>query len=106
MMRAQQAVAQAVEGADPHAARVDRQHGRDAREHLPGSLVGEGHREQRHRTHLPGLDQPRDPRRQYAGLAAARAREDQRRHAREGDRFELLRVEAVENGRGHERSGL
>src|SRR5258706_5806066 len=44
-MRAQQAVAQAVKRADPHAARADRQHRRDPREHLAGRLVGESNGE-------------------------------------------------------------
>jgi hypothetical protein len=41
VVRAQQAIAQAVERADPHAARVDRQHRGKAREHLARGLVGE-----------------------------------------------------------------
>ena len=41
VVRAQEAVAQAVEGAYPHAAHVDGQHGGEAREHLLGRLVGE-----------------------------------------------------------------
>ena len=50
VMGAQEAVAQAVEGADPHAARADRQHRREARQHFLGRLVGECHR------HDPGWD--------------------------------------------------
>jgi hypothetical protein len=41
VMRAQQPVAQAVERAHPHAARVDRQHRREAREHLARGFVSE-----------------------------------------------------------------
>ena len=43
VVRAQKAVAQAVEGPDPHAAHVDGQHGRQARCHFLGGLVGKGH---------------------------------------------------------------
>ena len=93
VVRAQHAVAQAVKSADPHAARVDRQHRRDAREHLLGGLVGESHRQEPVRAHLPGLYQPRDARRQHARFAAAGAGEYQRRLVRQRDRFELLFVQ-------------
>jgi hypothetical protein len=92
-MRAQHAVAQAVEGADPHAARVDRQHRRQPRLHLLGGLVGEGHGQDAGRRHAPVLDQPGDPRGQHAGLAAARAGQDQGRLVRQGDGGELFGVE-------------
>ena len=44
-VRAQEAVAQAVESADPHAAHVERQHAGQARHHLARGLVGEGDRQ-------------------------------------------------------------
>ncbi|MDT4853017.1 hypothetical protein FQZ97_872710 [compost metagenome] len=44
-VRTQQAVGQAVEGADPHAGGIDAEHLFDARAHLCGGLVGEGHRQ-------------------------------------------------------------
>ncbi|MCY1232754.1 hypothetical protein D9M72_452660 [compost metagenome] len=84
-MRAQHAVAQAVEGADPHAAGVDRQHRRQPRLHFLGGLVGKGHRQDARRRDPAVLDQPGDARGQHAGLAAARARQDQRRFVRQGD---------------------
>ena len=84
-VRAQHAVAQAVEGADPHAARVDRHHRADARQHLARRLVGEGDREDARGRDAPALDQPGDARGQDAGLAAARAGEDQRVLVRQGD---------------------
>ncbi len=43
----QQAVGQAVEGADPHALRVDVQQLLDTLAHLRGGLVGKGHRQDR-----------------------------------------------------------
>jgi hypothetical protein len=102
---AQQPVAQAVKGADPHAAGVDRQHRRDARQHFLRRLVGEGDRDEAARAHLPGLDQPRNARGEHARLAAAGAGEDQRRLVRQRDRFELLFIEAGEKIRGHDRRG-
>jgi hypothetical protein len=84
-------------------ARVDRQHGGDARQHLLRGLVGEGHRDEPGGAHLPGLDQPRDTRRQHAGLAAARAREDQCGLVGKRDGFELLFVETGE--KIHDRRG-
>ena len=78
-VRAQEAVAQAVEGADPHAAHGDREHRVEPRQHLLGGLVGEGHRQHAAGRELAGLDQPGDARRQHAGLAGAGAGEDQRR---------------------------
>jgi hypothetical protein len=77
-MRAQHAVTQAVEGADPHAARVDRHHRGDARQHLARRLVGEGDREDPRRRDAPTLDEPSDPRSEHPRLAAARAGQDQR----------------------------
>ncbi|CFP61046.1 Uncharacterised protein [Bordetella pertussis] len=77
MVRAQHAVAQAVEGTDPQATRVDRQQGRHAREHFTRRLVGKGDCQQRKWTGLAGLNQPGHPGRQYAGLAAARPGENQ-----------------------------
>ena len=92
---AQQAVAQAVKSADPHAARVDRRQRREAREHFPGGLVGEGHREHRRRVGLARSQQPGDPRREYARLAAAGACENQCRTVRQGYCGQLLGVEVA-----------
>ncbi len=100
-VRAQQAVGETVEGADPHAARVDRQHRRDAREHFLRRLVGEGHRENAVRRHPAGLDQPRNARGQHARLARTRAREDQRGRVRQRHRGALFGIEASQQGVGH-----
>ena len=78
-VRAQEAVAQAVEGADPHAAHRDRQHRVEPRQHLLGRLVGEGDGQHAARRELAGLDQPGDAGGEDAGLAGAGAGEDQRR---------------------------
>ena len=92
-VRAQEAVAQAVEGADPHAAHVDRQHRAEPRQHLLGRLVGEGHGQHAARRDLAGLDQPGDAGRQHARLARAGAGQDQRVLGRQRDGGELLGVE-------------
>ena len=104
VVRAQQPVAEAVEGAHPHAARVDRQHRREAREHLARRLVGEGDREDARRARLPGLDQVGDARGEHARLAAAGAREDEGGLARQGDGLELLGIEVFEEA-GHGAAG-
>ena len=96
VMRAQHPVAQAVEGADPHAARVHRRQRRKAGQHLLGGLVGERHRKDRQRARLAGGEQPRDARRQHARLAAAGAGKDQRRRVRQRHRGELFGVEILE----------
>ena len=97
---AQEAVAQAVEGADPHAAHRNREHRVEPRQHLLGGLVGEGHGQHAAGRELAGLDQPGDPRGQDAGLARAGAGEDERRLGRQGDGGELLGIEAFEQARG------
>jgi len=100
-MRAQHSVAQTVERANPQAARIDRQHGRNAREHLLRGLVGkrDGHEPQR--AHLPGMDQPGRPGREHARLAASRTRKHERRVLRQSDRLELLFVETGKKSWGH-----
>ncbi len=98
-VRAQEPVAQAVEGADPHAAHGNREHRVEPRQHLLGGLVGERHRHHAAGRKLAGLDQPGDPRRQDAGLARARAGEDERRLGRQRDGGELLGIEALEQAR-------
>ncbi|MNZ35787.1 hypothetical protein D3C78_531910 [compost metagenome] len=70
---AQQAVRQAVEGADPHARRVDAQQLLDALAHLGGGLVGEGHRQDRVGRGLLHLDQPGDAVHQHTGFAGTGA---------------------------------
>ena len=89
-------VAQAVEGADPHAAHVHRQHRRQPRQHFLGRLVGEGHRQHPAGRHLPRVQQPGDARGQHAGLARAGAGQDQRRLRRQRDRRQLLGVQVVQ----------
>ena len=84
-MRAQEAVGEAVEGADPQAARIHRQHRREPRDHLARGLVGERDRQHAARRDVPGLDQPGDARREDAGLAAAGARQHERMPFGQGD---------------------
>jgi hypothetical protein len=101
VVRAQEAVAEAVKGADPHAAGIDRQHRRQARLHFLRRLVGEGHRQNALRPDLPGRDQPGDARGQHARLAAAGTGEDQGVLRRQRDGGELRRIEMGEQI-GHE----
>ncbi len=49
----------------------------------------------------PGRQQPGDPRREHARLAAAGAGEDQRRPVRQRDRGELFRIEVGEKRGRH-----
>jgi hypothetical protein len=98
-VRAQEAVAKAVEGADPHAAHRDRQHRVEPDQHLLGRLVGEGDGEDATRRELAGLDQPGDAGRQDAGLARAGAGEDERGLGRQRDGGELLGIEAFQQAR-------
>ncbi|MPM61990.1 hypothetical protein SDC9_108855 [bioreactor metagenome] len=96
---AQQTVAQAVKRAYPHAAHVVGQHGRQAREHLLGGLVGEGHGHDGAGRGLPGLQQPGNARGQHARLARAGTRQNQRMARRQGHCGQLLIVEAGQQGR-------
>ncbi len=93
VVREQKAIAQPVEGSHPHAARVDGQHRRDARQYLLRGLVGERHREEPVGTHVARLDQPRDARGEYARLARTCPGEHQRMLVRERDGGKLLGVE-------------
>jgi len=76
---AQQAVRQPVEGADPHAANAEAEHGLDAPAHLGRSLVGEGHGQNGVRRDIQHLHQPRDPVGEHTRLAGTGAGQDQQR---------------------------
>jgi hypothetical protein len=100
VMGSQQAVAQPVERPDPRAAHVDGQHRRDARQHLPGGLVGERHCEQPAGACVAGLDQPGDPGGENSRLARPGARQDEGVLVGQGDGGELFGIEMLEK-RGH-----
>ena len=102
-VRAQEAVAQAVEGADPHAAHVHRQHRGQAGDHLLGGLVGEGHRHHAGGRGVALAHQPGDARGQHAGLARAGARQDQRGLLAQRHRGVLFGVEVVQQPARHAR---
>ena len=104
-MGAQKSIAQAMEGANPHAPHIHRQHGRQTGQHLFGRLVGEGHRQHPGRCALPALQQPSNAGGQHPGFARARARQDERVLARQGHRSALLGVEALQQGRVGGRCG-
>jgi len=78
-VHAQQAVRDAVEGADPERRPRQAEQLLDARAHLAGGLVGEGDREDAVRRGALGLDHPGDAVREHARLARARAGEHQHR---------------------------
>ena len=106
VMGAQKTVAQAVEGADPHGAHVDRQHGRQARHHLFGRLVGEGHRQHAAGRDVAVLQQPGDARGQHPGLAGARSGQDQRVFGREFNSSALLRIQGFDQGGWEQHRGI
>lgn len=95
-VRAQQAMGEAVEGADPHARRIDPEQLLDAVAHLRRRLVGEGHRQDAVGRGVLDLDQPGDPVHQHAGLARAGAGEDQLAAQRRGHGLALRVVEGVQ----------
>jgi len=82
---------------------------RDALAHLLSGLVGERDGQDLAGPRALGVDQPGDPVGQHAGLARARAREDQQRPARVRDGLALGRVqprqEVVDQCFGHRRRG-
>ena len=93
VMSAQQTVAKPVECTDPHAAHIDRHQRGEARRHLLGRLVGEGHGQDAVRPDLAGRNQPGDPRGEHPRLAAAGSGQDQSMHRRQGHGLELGRVQ-------------
>src|SRR5450830_90783 len=96
IMRAQQPVTQTMKGAHPHAARVDRHHRRQPRQHFLGRLIGKGHRQDARWRDLAGLDQPGDASSQDTGFAGTGTGQNQGRLGWQGYSSELLFVEIVE----------
>ena len=92
---AQQPVAQAVEGADPHATHVDGQHAGQPRHHLFGGFVGKRDRHHTAGGDLTRLQQPSDAGGQYPRFARARARQNQGVALRQGDGRQLLRIQVI-----------
>ena len=77
MVGPQQAVTETMKSADPHTLEVDRQHGAQPGQHLPGRLVGKGDRQQAIGADLTGGNQPGNAGGQDPGLAAAGPRQNQ-----------------------------
>ena len=96
---AQEAVGDAVEGADPHPPDGALEDRLDARPHLARRLVGEGDGEDPGGTRLPGRDEPRDAVGEHPGLAASRAGEHERVAGLGGHRGALLVVERLDDVR-------
>ncbi len=96
VMDAQKAVAQAMEGADPHGTHIDRNQRGQAGLHLARRLVGEGHGQNTRRAGLGGGQQPGNTGGQHAGLAAAGTRQHQRGACRPGHGTQLFGIQTVE----------
>ena len=95
VVRSQEAVAQAVKGANPHAAHIDREHGLQPHQHFLGGLVGEGDGQNTAGRHLAGLKQPGDAGRQHPGFARTRPGQDERVRRGQRDRRVLLGVKIL-----------
>ena len=93
---AQHAMRQAVEGADPHAARRYPEQALDPAPHLAGGLVGEGHGQQAEGRDALDLHQPGEPVHQHPGLAGTGAGEHQQVPGRRGHGLALGGIEPVE----------
>ena len=99
----QHARAERVERAHRDVAALLADEPEDALAHLGGGLVRERDREDPPRGHAAHADEVGDPVRQHAGLAGARAREDEQRSLGRRDRTRLLGVEARDDGLGTRR---
>ena len=95
----QKPIAQAMEGAHPHALEVHLNHSPQPCEHLACSLVGEGHRQNAQGTHLARGDQPGNAGGEHTGLAAASPRQNEGGLGWKGHRLFLRWVEALKQGR-------
>jgi len=95
-MRPQKTIAQAMKGANPHAAHIDRQHAGEARHHLLGGLVGESHGQHAAGCHLPGLQQPGNAGGQHPGLAGAGPGQNQGMLGRQRHSRTLLGVKVLQ----------
>ncbi len=89
-----------MEGADEPAEVVAAKQAPDALAHLAGGLVGEGDGEDAPRGDAALADQVGDAVRDDAGLAGAGAGEDEQRAVTVGDRLDLGRIQAAQQGGG------
>ena len=92
------AVAERVERRDRRVRVAVRHELVDPDRHLLGRLVGERQGEDLRRPRPTGRDQPGDPAGDDLGLAGPGAGHDQQRPVAVGDRAELVRVQAAEQG--------
>ena len=95
-VQAQQAVRDAVEGADPQAARAVAEQAFDAAAHFGGGLVGEGDGQDAVRRHADDFVEPADAVREHARLAGTGAGEHEVMTGRRGDGLALGFVQPVE----------
>ena len=94
VVHAQQAVAQAVEGAYPHGFHVHRHHGGQACLHFARGFVGKRYRQNAGRVGLAGLQQPGNARGQHPCFATTGASQHQRAFGGPGDGGKLFGVQA------------
>ena len=99
MVRTQQTVRQAVEGAYPHAALGGAHQLADTMAHFRRRFVGKGHRHNGVGRTVFYADKPGNAMHQYAGLTAARSSQNQHIGARGRDGFTLFIIKAVEQVR-------
>ena len=97
-VRAQQAMGQAVKGANPHALGADAHQLLDAVTHLGGGFVGKGHRQHRVQRGVFHRHQPGNAVHQYAGFAGASAGEHQLTTQRGCYSLALGVVEGIQQG--------
>ena len=100
---AQDAGGDGVEGAEPEAGGGAADQALHATDHLARRLVGEGDREHLPRPGPAGGEDVGEARGEHAGLAGAGAGQHQERAVQRFRRLALLRVQAVEIGRGGRR---
>ena len=97
-VNSQQTVCQAVKGADPEVTRRESQQALDSVAHLPGRLVGEGHRKEMLGHDVLDQDQPGDAMHEHTSLAASGPGEHQDGlSGRRGHRLPLRVVQRIEN---------
>ena len=96
---AQQPMGDGVEGTNPHMAQRQAQQGLEASTHLPGGLVGEGHRQHGVGREPFGLHQPGNAMHQHPGLSRTGPGQHQHIALGRADGLALGRIQVVENRR-------
>ena len=95
----QQPMSDGVKGADPHMAQRQAQQSLEASTHLPGGLVGEGHRQHGVGREPFSLHQPGNAMHQHPGLSRTGPGQHQHIALGRADGLALGRIQVVENRR-------